>query len=79
MSRYVTPVIIGRELGKKPRSPSQKAKAENELIKLERLEANLNEKLYRLGSKARDRMQKIQSYKPKGTIKDLLIYGQRMR
>ena len=57
---------------KKPRSPSQKAKAENELIKLELLEANLNDKLYRLGSKARDRMQKIRSYKPKSKTKKIV-------
>ena len=47
-----------------PKSRFQKAKAENELIKLERLETALNDKLYRLGNRARNEMKDIKEKDP---------------
>ena len=48
---------------KNPKSPSRKARAENELIKLEQLESKLNDKLYRLGEKARKQREKVKAKK----------------
>ena len=44
---------------KNPKSPSQKARAENELLKLDRMEHKLNNQLYKLGTKARDQLEDI--------------------
>ena len=42
----------------------QKAKAENELIKLERLETALNNQLYRLGNRTREEIKDIKEKEP---------------
>ena len=56
---------------KNPKSRAQKAKAENELMKLERLETDLNDKLYRLGTRARDEMKDVKEKDPKTWLNKL--------
>ena len=49
---------------KNPKSSAQKARAENELDKLARIEDRLNDRLYKFGDRARVRMQKIRNKDP---------------